>query len=289
MTLSFKQFNTVLGLAILTMAFLQLIAWYFSDSGLGMGLLFASFWSPLFVCLLAGKATRQEVKKALRFPKAKWLMLSVLMGLGLLLADQIVLYLWNLGLQNSDVFSFDTQKKQVWISNAALILGIQPQGYAFFALNLSLSLVVTGILTAIFIVIGFEVCWRTIIYRQLGALLGMHKAPFFIGLLIAVSFIPLHLTGFLNSESPYLTAFILNPIICIASSYVLASFASQQTSAWPSAFVISIYAIGTQNLFLVPENETANLIAKAIVLVIVALWINNSLKSRFEHQALISE
>lgn len=72
-------------------------------------------------------------------------------------------------------------------------------------------------------------------------------------------------------------------------SYVLAGLTSQQSSAWPSAIAIGIFFMGTHSLFLVPYDATASLTAKTIVLVIAALWVRSSLKSRFETKALGEE
>lgn len=282
MTLSFRQFNTLFGIAILSTIALQMGAWLMDFRGAGQWLLVASLWSPLIVALCIGPQARRLIRDSLKKPGFKWFLIAIVAGVALLAAEQAVMYLWRLGVATGHHFHIDTVREQVWIDNVALVLGTDPQGYLFFALNLLLSLVMSGMLTATMFIIGFEAAWRSTIYRQLGELLGMHSAPFYTGLLMSFSFMPLALTGFINPAAPWLTAFVFVPILCITSSYVMAGMAAHQSSAWPTALTLGIFISGSHTMFLLPHDATASLTAKIIVLVVAALWMRLNLKNRFE-------
>ncbi|MCE9687103.1 hypothetical protein LZP73_12970 [Shewanella sp. AS16] len=282
MELSIKEFNLLIATVIALSFATQLGAYFFQYSGIGLWLLFATLWVPVIACLLNGDTARRIMRRSLTSLSLKWTLLGLLSGLLLLGAEQAVLYLWDLGQLNVQAYYFDITAKEVSPYGVALLLGNDPQGYLLFTINIMLTMVIAGMLASLIFVVGFEACWRGVLYRQLAALMGIHKAPIFIGLLIGICFIPLHVTGYYNVESPYLTAFVYFPLICIGVSYVMAGLAVDNISVWPTAIALGVYIAGSGNLFLVAENAGSSLEAKAIVLTIVSLWVRSALISRYQ-------
>jgi hypothetical protein len=282
MELTIREFNQLILTVVLLSVATQLGGYYFHYEGIGLWLLFATLWVPVIACLLNGETTRRVFRRGLTTINFKWLILGGLTGLFLLVGEQLVIYLWDLGQFNEQSYYIDTLTKQVSPHGVMLLLGNDTQSYLWFSFNIVLTLLITGIFASLIFTVGFEACWRGVLFRQLALVMGNSLAPVFIGLLIAVCFIPLNLSGYLNEHSPYLTAFLYCPLICIGLSYLMAALAIDNASVWPTAFALGTYIVGSNNLLLVTTDASSSLEAKVIILTLTSLWVRSALISRGE-------
>lgn len=282
MQLTIKKFNFLIAVIFFTSISVQCLFAYVDIISFGGVLIVSLMWIPLLACLLSGKKCIHLMLNSVKRIDIKWMGIGIFTGFVLLFAEQGSLFFGRLGHLNDQVYFLDTVRQQIHITNVALLLGNEPQSYAFFAFNLCLTITVVGVLMAILVVFPFEACWRGVIFQELSNLVGIHKAPIFVGLLIGLCAMPLSLFGYINPNSPLLSAFIYMPLLSVGLSYVLAGLAINTVSAWPTAIALGIYFIGSRNLFLLPDDAGASMAAKGVVLAIATLWIRSALISRFE-------
>jgi len=282
MNLSIKKLNFLITGTILLSLLLQCISLYLFSDEIHNFVLFSLLWLPLFICLYLGKVARNRLWQSLTTINIRWVLVGFITGLTLLGLEQITLILWKLGDFNAAQYTIHTFERMIEPDGVKLLFGSQPQTYWYFTANLILTLVFTSVFFTIVFISGFELVWRGVVLPELMLLFGVKKLPIIIGIILSICFIPFNLSGGINPDSPYLTAFIYFPLLCIGINYILVFLCLNRKSIWPSSFALGTYLVGSESMLILASDAESNLIAKGILIGFSVLWVRSFLNDANE-------
>ncbi len=284
MQLPIKKLNLLISGTIVLSILVQCISLFFFTKDTNNLVLFSLLWLPLFVCLCLGEGARTMLKESITTIDFSWVAKGFLAGFLLLGLEQVTLILWKLGEFNAAQYTIYALAQMIEPEGIRLLLGSQPQSYWFFTMNLVITLVFSGVFFTLVFVLGFELVWRGIILPELMSLFGVRKLPLIIGVIMSLCFIPFNLSGGMSVESPYLTAFIFFPLLCIGANYILVYLCLNRVSVWPSAFALGTYFVGSESMVMLATDAESNLIAKGIFLGLSVLWVRSFLNDYSEQE-----
>ena len=120
------------------------------------------------------------------------------------------------------------------IKQIPLVLGNHPQPISFFALNLSLSLLVQSILGSLF-TLGEEFGWRGYLQEKMLLKFGLNKGLILLGIIWGYWHVAIILMGYNFPNHPVLGAFVLMPLWCVFMGIFLAWLYVRSRSIWMPA------------------------------------------------------
>lgn len=282
MNLTIKKLNLLISGTIVCSLLFQCISLLFFSDEANYFVLFSLLWLPLLYCLTLGKEVRGMLWESLSTINFRWIIIGFVTGLSLLGLEQITLILWKLGDFNVAQYSLYTFEQMIVPDGVILLFGNEPQSYWFFALNLISTLIFTSIFFTMVFVLGSELVWRGVVLPELMLLFGVNKLPIIIGIILSICFIPFNLSGGIYPDSPYLTAFVYFPLICIGINYILVFLCLNRKSVWPSSFALGTYLVGSDSMLIVGSDAGSSLIAKGILIGFSVLWMRSFLKDADE-------
>lgn len=225
--------------AFLTLTFA--IGWLFQGvavmSGVqnsGRGWLLASMSAPLLAALLV-RESRSLVWTGLKRAGLSFWPIALVSGWAFSVLQQLLLWASGQGQWNSRMFELNADHSRIEaIKHLAMTLGVGPQRFAWFAVNLLVSISL-GSLILMVAAVGEEAGWRGFLQGALTQRFGLLKGTLLVGLIWGLWHLPINLAGYNDARHPVLQALVIFPIHTIAISFVLACLMKWSKSVWPAA------------------------------------------------------
>jgi membrane protease YdiL (CAAX protease family) len=187
--------------------------------------LLSAMWSPLAGALLASRQTRRELWSRLKKPAWRYWPVALVVGWSLGIGQQVLVATLTLGHWNSDRFSLGANGGGIdSIHHVHAILGAGQQSFAFFAVNLVLSLILGSVITMLFATVGEEAGWRGVLQPEMQRRFGVIRGTLLVGLIWGYWHLPVNLAGLNDALHPMLGALLIFPLeaISMSLSFVLA-------------------------------------------------------------------
>lgn len=255
----------------------QLAALYGGLGGPGNLWLRATMWTPPAAALLAGAVARKRVWESLCRGAPRWWPLAFLLGWIPTLVDSLLLWVSGTGSWNSAMFPLAEQGGIAGVEGVAMVLGVGPQGWAFFMFNMLVTLVFASALTAVVGGLGEELGWRAVLQRGLDERMRPLLAAALVGAIWAYWHLPANLAGYNDPQFPVLSALLFFPVSVVGFGLMYAWLWRRSGGAvWPVAIVHG--ANNTINAgFVVTERGPVAEISAAMVtaglLILVFGWL----------------
>lgn len=196
--------------------------------------LVAAMWAPTIAVALLGTEGRAVFRELKKF-RWKYVLLAALLGALPAILLQSSYALFNLGSLNPNFeLGADHLMK---ISKTKLPLGVAPQSIGFFALNLTIAILVMASMTTVIGALGEEIGWRGFLQPRLEKLIGKKfVAAALVAFIWAYWHIPVNLTGYNSGgEQIGLVTFVIFPIGVFFMSFILAWLRGKSDAIWPCA------------------------------------------------------
>jgi membrane protease YdiL (CAAX protease family) len=116
-----------------------------------------------------------------------------------------------------------------------MMLGVGHQSFAFFALNLLLSISFGSVILMLTGGIGEEGGWRGVLQPEMQRRWGPFWGTFLVGLIWGYWHLPVNLAGYNGAQHPILQALLIFQTNTVAMSFVLAWLVQRSGSIWPAA------------------------------------------------------
>jgi membrane protease YdiL (CAAX protease family) len=126
---------------------------------------------------------------------------------------------------------FIVREGLVEIQGVPMVLGSHAQGIAFFALNLSLSLLMQSLIGGL-VTLGEEFGWRGYMQGKMLRLLGLNRGLVVLGIIWGYWHVPIILMGYNFPNHPVLGAFVLMPISTIFMGVFIGWLYIRSGSIW---------------------------------------------------------
>jgi len=200
----------------------------------GGALLLLAMWAPAVGALLAGRAARGMLRASLRWPGLRFIALGIALGwLPTLLKTLLLLAI---GAWRWDADGFPRAAHGIaGIHHHAMMLGVGPQGWAFFALNLAVTLVVASALIGAIGGLGEELGWRCFLQPALVSRFGRFAGTLAVAAIWSAWHLPVNLAGYNDPVHPALTSWVIFPLACVCLAFILAALREASGSVWPAA------------------------------------------------------
>lgn len=208
--------------------------------------LLPTMWTPLAATLLTGRQTRRELWSRAKKTGWRFWPAAMVAGWSFGAGQQFLLATLDRGHWNSELFHLKANGGGIdSIHHLHVILGAGQQGFAYFALNLLLSLVVGSVITMIIGAVGEEAGWRGVLQPEIQRRFGLIKGTLLVGVIWGYWHLPANLAGLNDPQHPVLGALVIFPLEAISMSFVLAWMMNRSGSIWPAAL-----GHGANNAFL---------------------------------------
>ena len=205
-------------------------------TGSGRNWLMAAMWTPLLAGCLAGQAPRRRLWAKLRRGGFHYWPIALLAGWSFSIIQQLLLWLTRAGHWNYPLFQLNVGHKGVQaVHHLAMVLGVGPQRFGVFALNLLVSVTLGSLVSMLLGAIGEEAGWRALLQPSLADHSGFFKGTLLVGLIWGYWHLPVNLAGYNDAQHPLLQALLIFQIHTVAMSFVLAWLVERTGSVWPAA------------------------------------------------------
>lgn len=216
----------------------QFAALYGGLDGPGDTWLKLTMWTPAIAALPAGATARSWVWQSLKRGAFKWWPLAFLLGWAPTLIETVLLWATGSGGWNAGAFPLAPDGGVAEINGLAMVLGVGQQGWAWFALNLLVTLVVASLVFAIIGGLGEELGWRAVLQRALDKRVRPLIAAVAVGLIWAYWHLPVNLSGYNDPGFPLLSALVTFPVAVVGFAVMYAWLWRRSGGAvWPVAIV----------------------------------------------------
>jgi len=214
----------------------QGLAIHFGLSGAGSIWLLAAMWAPMLAALLSSRENRRLIWTGVRRGAWRFWPAALIAGWSFSIVQQLLLWATHRGSWNAPVFHLAADGRGIdSVHRLAMMLGVGHQSYAFFALNLLLSVTAGSLVSMLIGGIGEEAGWRGILQPELERRFGLFRGTLLVGLIWGYWHLPVNLAGYNDSQHPLLQAALIFQIHTIAMSFALAWLVRQSRSLWPAA------------------------------------------------------
>ncbi len=202
----------------------------------GMSWLGLTMWAPTLGAALSGPTGRGYAWSAVRRLGARKLPVALALGFAPRLLQTAALAISGKGHWDHERFELAPDGRSIRaIHHVGMVLGVGEQGFAFFALNLSLSIVLGAVVVAVIGGIGEEIGWRGLLGPALEQRFGAFRGTLAVGAIWSYWHLPANLSGYNDAEHPVVSALIVFPTIVVAMSFGFAWLRRVSKSAWPAA------------------------------------------------------
>jgi len=185
---------------------------------------------------LTGREARRRLWERIRRIGWKFWPIALITGWSFSIGQQLLLWAAHQGRWNSDFFHVSGDGQSIdSVRHLAMMLGVEHQGFGFFALNLLLSVTVGSLAIMLTGGIGEEAGWRGILQPELERRFGLFKGTVLVGLIWGYWHLPANLAGYNDARHPILQAALIFQIHTVAMSFVLAWLVKRGCSLWPAA------------------------------------------------------
>lgn len=234
--------------------------------------LMATMWAPALAVLLTGSEARRQAWAALKRSGGKTWLIALGLGVSFSIAQQVLLWTSHRGQWNSANFPLNADGSGIAaVHHMSMVLGVGPQGFGLFYLNVLVSVGLSAVLFMPLGAIGEEIGWRGLLQPALAKRFGAFKGTVLVGLIWAYWHIPANLAGFNDAEHPVLTTFVLFPVFCVAFAFVLAWLVQRTGSLWPAALAHVANNNMSRGPLILPAHWQAEQIANFIAAVVIGI------------------
>lgn len=229
-----KDLLTFLGLSFAIGWFFMTLAVIYGSKG--QIWLLPAMWAPLTAALLAGRQTRAELWPRIKKAALRFWPVAAVAGWSFYCGQQLLIATLHLGHWNSDLFSLGENGGSIdSIHHLHAVLGAGQQGFAYFAVNLVLSLILSSVVIMIVGAIGEEGGWRGVLQPEMQRRFGTIKGTLLVGLIWGFWHLPINLAGLNDAQHPVVGALVIFPLEAISMSFVLAWLINRTASVWPGS------------------------------------------------------
>jgi membrane protease YdiL (CAAX protease family) len=272
-----RQLWTFLALAFLLALPPQLLAVAGGLQGGAKGWLLLTMWAPALAAFLAGGEVRARALAALRLRPWRWVLLALLVGWSFTLLQTGLAWGAGVAQWNAERFPLAADGGGVeGIRKAATVLGFHAQGWAFFALNLTLTLTFASLLNGALGGVGEELGWRAVLQPELERRFGAVKGAVLVGLLWGYWHLPVNLAGYNDGTHATLNALVTFPVFTTGAALALGWLTRRSGgSVWPAAVAHGANNTIANGFVLLPVGwaaETATQLAAAVLVGGVCAW-----------------
>lgn len=202
----------------------------------GMGWLGLTMWAPTLGVVLAGPTARRMAWAATRRVGWRYLPVALLVGFGPRWIQTAWLALSGRGTWDREHFELAPDGRSIeGIHHLAMVLGVGPQSFSFFALNLALSITVGAMFVALIGGVGEEIGWRGFLQPTLERRFGRVRGTLVVGVIWAYWHVPANLAGYNDERHPLLGTLVVFPLIVVSMSFGFAWLRERSGSVWPPA------------------------------------------------------
>lgn len=239
--------------------------------------LLLAMWAPLLSAVVASHETRSQLWS--RIKRAGWWFwpMAVLVGWSFSAGQQGLLYVLHHGHWNADMFQLSMDGGGIEsIHHGHMLLGVGRQGFAYFALNMMLSMLLGSLLLMLIGAIGEEAGWRGVLQPEMERRFGVFKGTLLVGLIWGYWHLPINLMGLNDTQHPVLGSLVIFPLLAISMSFVLAWLVRRSSSVWPAALAHGANNTILSGLLILPDDwfmDQWTAIACAIVIGALFAWL----------------
>lgn len=227
-----------------------------------------ALWAPT-LGVFAMRAPGFVVFSNLRRFDLSWVCLGMFLGVLPRVLTQILYFVLGWG-QWNERLAFSAGGSTIEkIQGSHLLLGDDPQSIPFFALNLLLSLVLSGMITTFATTLGEEIGWRGFVQPNLNHKYGWIASSVLAGLLMALWYLPLNLAGYYGSEHTVGIALLAFPVLSVFLAFLLNGLRLKAGAIWPCAFLHGFYNASGHVHLLKPTSGWAAILIETGSMVIV--------------------
>lgn len=229
-----------------------------------------TMWVPAVSVLLLGMKSIKYVLPYLKNFGLKYIFLGGILILLPHAAEQIILFLTNLGSWNSEIFILSNAQNQtlIEIKKASLVLGSAKQSIHYFVLNMSLTVLLASVITTIIGGLGEEIGWRSFLQRKLNSKYHPVLGTLLVGIIWSLWHTPANLAGLNGKEHVLLGSLVFFPVSVISMSFLFSWLLIKSKSVWPCAFVHGINNTITNLSFIKANSEMSDLVVGTVVFVL---------------------
>ena len=150
--------------------------------------LLPAMWAPLTAALVAGRHARAELWSRVKKTALWFWPVAAVVGWSFYCGQQLLIASLHLGHWNSDLFSLGNDGSNIdSIHHVHAVLGVGPQGFGYFAVNLVLSLILSSVVIMIVRChCGEEGGWRGVLQPEMQRRFGAIKGTLFVGLILGL-------------------------------------------------------------------------------------------------------
>lgn len=245
-----REIGTFLAVTFAAGLGLQLLAVGQDVHGSGRGLLMLAMWAPA-AGALSSRAARTAARAALRRSGLRWLATGLLVGWSLTLLQTALLWVSGGGRWNSALFTRGPGGIE-GVHRVAMVLGVGPQGFPFFALNAFLSITLGSLISGLVGGLGEELGWRGVLQPELERRWGAVRGSLAVGLCWAYWHLPVNLAGYNDSIHPVWNALVFFPLVVIAMTFSFGWLRRRTGSVWPAALAHGANNVIASGFLLLP-------------------------------------
>ena len=232
--------------------------------------LLVAMWTPMLAALLAGQESRRQVWQGIKRSGLKLWPVALFIGWSFTIGQQILLWATHQGYWNSDVFHLSAGGRSIdSVHHLAMMLGVGPQSFGHFALNLFLTVSIASLILMLTGAIGEEAGWRGTLQPELARRFGLFKGTLLVGLIWGFWHLPANLAGYNDAKHPLLQALLIFQIGTVAMSFALAWLVQRSGSLWPAALAHAANNVLQSGPLIVPGGWVADQLTGILAAIIV--------------------
>jgi membrane protease YdiL (CAAX protease family) len=244
--------------------------------GSGASWLGLTMWAPALASLLSGRAARRHLWSSIKKGGFRSWGYALLLGFSFSLVQNLLVAITSTGQWNQAMFELTSDGSGIAaIHQVRMMLGSGNQSFAFFALNLSVTLCVAALLFGLIGGLGEELGWRATLQGELERRFGALRGTVIVGAIWAFWHLPANLAGYNDNVHPYLNALLLFPLRVILMSFYYAWLTKRSQSVWPAAFAHGANNAIAASTFFKPRSwvaEQATATAAAMIVGGLFAW-----------------
>lgn len=254
--------------------------------GAGRPWLGLAMWTPAIAALTCCRSSRASAWAMLKRSGWRTLGYALLAGWSIYALQLVLLAVTGTGVWNSAGFELDPSGARILAIHAGNpVLGAGPQSLPFFALNLTLSLVVSSVLTGCLFAVGEELGWRAVLQPELARRFGWLRGTLLVSVLWAYWHLPVNLAGYNDAAHPVANALFLFPLGVVGASFALAWVTQRSASVWPAAVAHGAGNALAAKLVLTPSSWEAEQATRGVSALLVAAFFGWLLWRREKQQS----
>ena len=231
-----RELYRFLIIAFLVAVATQAVAITAGVHGAGRMWLLLTMWAPTIAALTSSSASRAAAKAVLRRSGWRSFGWALLVGASMFLLQMALLVVAHAGHWNDMHFPLAADGHGVnGIHGLAMVLGVGPQQFWWFAINLVVTVSTSAFFVALIGGIGEELGWRGVLQPELTRRFGPIRGTLLVGVIWAYWHVPVNLAGYNDSAHPLLNTLVFFPFVVIAMSFGFAWLVERSRSVWPAA------------------------------------------------------